>query len=1065
MYNSSFIKIALFLLSYVGTVTVALADTSVTSETSDRSGATNAFSTCTKEMQLQTASGCTGDGWFFLNGANSYCNISHPPHGSGCVAELGGTGGALIQTRKIYPIQPGKTYTFSFYMQVDQMPQGLPQVFGQFYDASGNNTPNQFFERQSVTVTGQWQEVVFLFKAPDGTASVRPTISMDLQTKNPAGTSTFLISDAFLAPNIIINDSATTKVPFNGSRVHIDSLGNFQVFKNGTFADFFPICIFADMRRPGLNTTADWWQNYANQGFNCNMWAGYPQAALRGQQNGLWSGYQIAGYMDPANTTYYNQPGLLTNAISGTSNSLTSLGALDSLLFYYWDNEKAEIYEWNTPANIAAAIDAADRDSGNNRMHPIYSLQGHTGLARKYNIQGVASGSVPSALSDTVGTYVRYNERGTAATNNYTQALGHILLNNLQAQNQPVSIAQFNSPDYEGLNFRAAVYTAIANGAKGIGYWKDCVPNSNTALDTCLAANNSGAEVKPVNLNAWWSELPVLAATIQSQLPIIRKELATTWHLTKTSTGDNVQTGTRTYQGKGYIIASNESPSDATATYTLSGLGYTPTAVINAFSKDSVASVASGSFSLPLRANDGGFFILGDNFSDSLALNLQFTGNLDDSSAAHNSNGALVGGSGAIYSGNALSLSGGFAQIPSQTPAVQLASPSLEMNNDLTIIARVNINTSQTGYAGIVTKGAGDPHTAGYAFFYDASVNKLRFCYGRGGAGSGDRNTLATATLPTTLMGAWHTVGVTATLAGSVRFYVDGNEFAGSGTVNTESANTMVNRLQPLQVGAWYAGHYLQGSIDNVRIYKAALTKEDIQNGLRLGIQSSTSNSRYDVSVYGNDVISTSYTWNSVSSSSNMIGFQPASGGIANNQIVADNIASSLELDANTDLSISARVQIYNANNTGHAAIIAKGATGPTDPGYVLTYNTGTNQLGFWPCCAGTAVDKRGYFNSAAVILNDGAVHDVVVTFSRGSSGINFYVDGVAANPSGTPVSVPSTFSTADFTHAGAALQIGSWAAGNYLSGGIANVFIDRRVLTPTEIQQRHNFAIAPPSP
>jgi hypothetical protein len=1043
----------------------SVADSSVTPSIFSRTNAANNFSTCTQYFKKYGTSGCSSDGWIFVNGATFYCDPQYSHDGNGCVAQLGGTGGdnhELIETAKLYPITPGNTYTFSFYMKVDRLPQGIPQVSGQFYYSdSETRVPNSdpYFQKQSVTTTDQWQEVTFIFKAPNLSAFVRPTIAMIGQTKNPTGDSTFSISDAFLAQNIVINELPTNKITFNGSRVHVDSLGNFSVYQGGKFLPFFPVCVMADFDRPGNNTSSDWWKNYSKQGFNCNTRAGSPQSVLRGKQNNLFSGYQIAQYINPSSSSYADADDLAYNINGvGNSNSLASLGVLDSLLFYYWDNENDELYEWDTPSNIAQTINTNDlelNDSGRyTRAHPIYMLQGKVGLVRKYNATGVVSGTAPSALTDIVGTYILNTDGGLTSNGGYTQALGHVLLNNTQGQNQPVSIAQFNAPLYSGMNFRAAVYTAIANGARGISFWKDCADDTS--------CNKYG--INPIDQNAWWPILPSLSATIQSQLSIIRTSLSTDWHLTKTSNNDNVQAGTRTYQGKGYVIAGNENSAPANPAFTISGLNYTPTAVINAFTKDSIASISSSSFTLPIDANDGGFYILGDNFPDSLALNLQFNGDLNDTSTANNSNGALVGGSASI-SNNMLVLSGGYAQTPFQQSGTVSASPSLEMNNNLTIVARVNISTSQIGYASIVTKGANTSHIAGYAFFYDSSNNQLDFWYGSGTDTVSDRNTLHAQVPP--LVGAWHTVAVTATLSGSVTFYVDGAAYVGVGTVHAETPNTVVNSLQPVQIGAWSYGSYLQGAIDNVRIYKSALTAQEIaaltQNVLQLGVQSSPGNSRFDLSLFGNDITSTSYTWNPTAPTSTanaMIGYQPAASSAPIFISNASGTPQGLELNSDTNISISARVRILNSNSTGHAAIVSKGAGDNQTPGYVLTYNTDNNKLGFWLCCA---QGQRGYFNSVPIILNDGASHDIVVTFNRGLTNINFYVDGALVNPG--DISVPSSFSGTDFSNIGVQLQIGSWGYGNYLNGEISNIFIDRRVISLSEIQQRHNLLSAPSSP
>lgn len=766
---------------------------------------------------------CSPVNWVFSGGARLDCATSHS---SGCSVVVTKPGDYVIS--HLISVTPNQVYTFSYFTKTNSFPQAILRVIVQLYKVDSNGYSKwdeNVVERHSVTKVNGWQEVTMIFQPKPWQSSVAFKLEIDRQVSDVnAPVSSFWISDLYMGKSITFNQPPSAKVPFDGSRVKVDGLGNFSIRNatTGLFASSFPICVYADMNRPGWHTSSDWWSTYSRQGFNCNMWAGFPNAVQRGKDNGMMSGYDISGFSTPAAQNYKNST-LLASDIS----SMKVSGLIDSLLYYYWDNENAELYEWATPASMAQTIKANDIDISGHRMHPIYQLQGETGLSRKYNAIGFVSGSnvngVP-ALSDVVGTYVHQDPRNSSITTTSftgsTKGWGLTLLGNLQAQTQPVSFAQFGSPQYSGNNFVAAAYVAIAKGARGIGYWKDCV----SAANTCTNVN--GTPIKPIDQNLWWKDLPALAAAINSQLELIRTPHWTTWALTKTSTNDNVEFGTRTLNGKAYIIAGNESPGNASPTFSISGLAYAPSYVINAVTKDAIASVSNGSFTLPIRMNDGGFYILGDAVPDSLALDLEFNGNLTDLSTANNSKGALIGdGISARIENNALVLNGGYAKIAALANSPIPAPVSLEMSNNLSIVAKIKMDATQSGYAGIVTKGASSPNVAGYAFFYDASTNRLNFWYGAGGV-AGDRNYLSANVPP--LQGQWHTVAVSANLSGVVVFYVDGIPYPTTGSVHLESSNSVLNPGQPLLIGSWVGGNLLRGAIDFVRIYKAALPAQSI---------------------------------------------------------------------------------------------------------------------------------------------------------------------------------------------------------------------------------------------
>jgi len=989
-----------------------------------------------------TAPGSTpaNPGWYVVKsasapsgapGPNRDCDVRHDGN---CSVKLinagvlhGNSDGDAVVSVPLIDVTPGRAYTFSFYAKTDAIPQALISAFVQYRtpnpdDSHGyqrNSKPEYF----SVSRADDWQEVVLVVHPQADEQHL--LLYVRLNQPNADGVaSNFWIADAFFGEGIVHREAPAEKLAFDGGRIKVDALGNLSRMQNGVETAFFPLCIYTDYTRPD-------WSLYAAQGFNCAMRASSLSEVRRAAQNGLLSGYQFAQYVAPINNdgtvnpTYNDwqalSDDLATLAINGANHDL-----LDSLLFFYWDNENSELPEWSVPAHITQIIRDADLDNGV-PMHPIYSLQGSEGLARKYNpgvVSGGALDGLPS-MSDLVGTYVRKTDETRA------QGTGHYLLEHQQHQVQPVTFAQLNADlGYGGHRFIAAAYSALAHGARGLGFWKDCyqcAPNANFT--------------QSVELYDWWSDLPRLAATLRAQTDLLRSDHDNVgWSLTG---ADDVQYGNRLYRHRGYVIIGNESDSPVDAAFTFSGLNYTPRFVQNMYSGDVEATISNGSFTLPIAANDGGIYRLDE---DALVLNLAFNGDLRDGSGFGNDGEPGGNAAGAVLGAdNTLNLDGsGYIAV---NPAPAPATRSLEMNrSDLSVIVRARIDNADTSiypFAMLIGKGASTPTEAGYMFFYDIANDRLAFWFG---SGNNDRQYLYSMSGAAINDGRWHTLAVSVDRAASADFYKDGALIGSAGAAALDGI-AIVNPAQALQVGATFGAHRLQGALDNVRVYKTALSGAAMQmlsaNVLSLGLQNEGGDARYDRSLFGSDIVSTAFFWNG-DAGAGAIGFWPNAAGYSATPIrVRDNV--DLELDANTDFSIGARLRF--SNGSGHAGIVAKGAATPANAGYVLTYYADTHRLGFWPCDG----SERGYYNSNPVFINDGAVHDVVVTFSRGARRVQFYVDGADAGGA----DVPASLAAADFTNAQEPLTIGSWV-GHVVDGAISNVFIDRAVISNAEIQRRH---------
>jgi hypothetical protein len=179
-----------------------------------------------------------------------------------------------------------------------------------------------------------------------------------------------------------------------------------------------------------------------------------------------------------------------------------------------------------------------------------------------------------------------------------------------------------------------------------------------------------------------------------------------------------------------------------------------------------------------------------------------------------NSNdGSLTGSPGWITGeiGEGLSFNGTNQYVSAPT------SSSLSQTGDLTIEAWVNL-TNYTNANELVAKTVGNGSSNNtYELRTQASTGDLQFL----GFDTALRTITSSTAVPT---GGWHHVAVTKT-GGTAVLYIDGVQ-VGQGSVGTTTSNT-----SDLKLGArddLAAGFFLNGSLDEVRLYDRSLTSQEI---------------------------------------------------------------------------------------------------------------------------------------------------------------------------------------------------------------------------------------------
>ncbi len=470
-------------------------------------------------------------------------------------------------------VEPGKTYTFGVYVRSGEWPPALLYLHASYVTASNRwrRNPLDGGGRWSNAKVDGWEECVTFFTPEPGDEYIR--LSLGLAHRTEGEDRDLWIDDVYFGEGRSFEQPVSPRKRFVGAMTRVDALGNVEIHRGGEWTPFFPLCIYADGVRDDFTV-------YSQQGFNTQMWASSAATLLKAKRaisdfnpDGMMSGMQIAQYLLHDGWAYGD-----IDDLKRKIEDIRTQGLMDYLLWYYWDNE--QIYgDWLLPSEVTHAIREMDVDEQGGRMHPIYALQGNVGIARRYN-------NDYACLVDIVGTYVSsHNDAAVTAADRL------IILDNIESQYQPVVVAQINYG--VGQDMRPRLYAAIAHGARAMGFWRDFYRREG----------KPGVEELP-----WWPDFPNLRREIDALLPLIRQPHWTAWRVTCSE--KSVEFGTRDMDGEGYVLVANFSDKDKRVGFTVSGLEYTPSEVVDYFSGGHVASFSNGHFFAGIPAHGSAVFRL-----------------------------------------------------------------------------------------------------------------------------------------------------------------------------------------------------------------------------------------------------------------------------------------------------------------------------------------------------------------------------------------------------------------------------------------------------------------------
>ena len=411
-------------------------------------------------------------------------------------------------------------------------------------------------------------------------------------------------------------------------------------------------------------------------------------------------------------------------------------------------------------------------------------------------------------------------------------------------------------------------------------------------------------------------------------------------------------------------------------------------------------------------------------FENSNMLAADWSFDSDGSDSAGNNNGSFQGGasvtSSAMVGSGALSLNGstGYVSVP-DSPELRLGS------NDFTISAWIN-HSSTTVYRGIYTKGS--YLTNGGFEFYIAPNGRLRVaCWKSGGTyATIDGNTCVADN-------TWHHVTVKRE-ENAIKLYRDGVEDGVNNNFFTSADN--FNASTTATIGCRAGNYFFSGIIDDLRVYKSALSADNITTlakRTRINLEAhwkfdeqygskafDCSGNKHDGSIYGASTVTGEY--------GNALSFN----GSSNYVSVPDS--PGLRFGSN-DFTISAWIKHGSAGST-HRGIYSKGS-GYNSDGIEFYIASDTGKL--------RVLNNNTSRNSTAIVSDNNWHHVAAV---REGTSLKIYVDGVAESFSG--------FFSGDLSSNSNA-AIGCRNGYYFFSGIIDDLRVYKRALSSDELSAAKN--------
>ncbi|MCH9812483.1 MAG: hypothetical protein K0U47_00905 [Epsilonproteobacteria bacterium] len=440
------------------------------------------------------------------------------------------------------PVNEGAWYIVSGYIYVESIPSDVVRFYiGYTHEGEHINSVN--YSLISTSKAGVWEEFTIpLYIQKDKNVT---DIKMTIRNVGSPDVEGETISDVWIDDVSIhgVKDSAKLfgfKAPikkdvFEGSKVRVDHLGNFEIHNGDNFEPFFPLIIY-----PASDQTK--WTNYKSQGFNtviCNN----PLEAQNAVNAGLYWVWDLFSYGVNEEALGYER------FVQEYQNLRTQSPKLfDKLLYFYWDNEKYLILD--SFKRFSDHIKEVDLDAQGNRMRPIYMhLDFTTGNKNYYNeayklidIQGAYANPLLYQENDLVNYSYAFKGNYNAEFANFS------IFENLSNSHIPKSIFVINSP--QDAKLENSIFAALARGGRGFAYWKD-------------SGSQPAVETRP-----WWGSFPMISAKLKRLESFLRTPNWSSWelHSTLTDDEDGLVVGKRDFANQRCMIFASRSAKEEVVT-------------------------------------------------------------------------------------------------------------------------------------------------------------------------------------------------------------------------------------------------------------------------------------------------------------------------------------------------------------------------------------------------------------------------------------------------------------------------------------------------------------------
>jgi len=548
-----------------------------------------------------------------------------------------------------------------------------------------------------------WEEFSFTFRMPPDVTKMRIEISNYRQETEHDENMVAYIDNLYIGEGVSFEDPPSCKRPFNGEAVKVDELGNFYVKNDSAKWEwFFPFIVHGDNYRVNdsivvNDTIYNGWKTYSEQGFNAIITGNADSSIDDAIDAGLRVVPHLGSYYarDNGDGTYGSPLSHLTARLNYIKNTQDSM---NNLLAYFIDNEVHP--RWDTMKAVTDTVmqwEAANVTDGSyNRIAPIYMNNGHPGLAPKYLSYDDDNNEI-CHVGDITSSYVSVDESASMR-----------IMDQSNNQSMPSNISQINGDRL----FRARIYGSIAEGARGMNYWRDfapghrdyipnCYDDSGNPIPNCPDPSNefhqhlfddatdqdgdgattgdilnnfllTNGNLKPSNditQVEWWDSFPNLVSEIYQMKDLIQQpHWTSTWGVSSCVSGSlncydaNFVIGTRELENAGYIIVANYGNNPVTATITTSGLPFTDAPLRDFFDSTFVTDMTNSQFQITLPYNGVGVYKI-DKYLPETPVgtcqdSINVSGNLTLAKEAAQS--IVTNGTTNVLSGTETSLKGGY---------------------------------------------------------------------------------------------------------------------------------------------------------------------------------------------------------------------------------------------------------------------------------------------------------------------------------------------------------------------------------------------------------------------